>query len=75
MAKAVNTKSGYEYIRATVSEGRLSMRYRVVGLHVDGRDGYDEDVSKWTDDDIRKIVCQMLDIDLTFKEEVEVVWD
>ena len=30
---------------------------------------------KWTDDDIRKIVCQMRDIDLTFKEEVEVVWD
>ncbi len=52
----------YEFIRAIVSEGNLSCEYRLVGNSVTGRQSHDEDVSNWTEEEIRQLVCEMLDV-------------
>ncbi len=58
----------------TVSEGVAVARYRWEGGDVDGRERFDEDVSDWTDDEIRDLAGDMVDID-EGRGEIEVVWD
>jgi hypothetical protein len=75
MAK-MNPKSGYEWMKATMSEDKCRITYRVIGATVNGSDGIDEDgVAEWSDDDIRKVVGQMLDVPTEYHNEIEVIWN
>jgi hypothetical protein len=65
----------YKYVKATVSDGELSLEYRLEGALVTGRDGHDEDVSGWTDREIVNLACGMLGIEDADRDVVEVIWD
>jgi hypothetical protein len=55
-------------------EGRLSMTYRWSHLDVDGHDSHDEDVSDWSDRDIRDLVASLIGIENEGDiEKIEVV--
>jgi len=68
--------SGYDWIKAHVLEaGDLFVTYRVTGLLSDGNQSIDDDAGDWSDDDIRKSVCDLLTLDHQFKSQVEVTCD
>lgn len=52
----------YEYIRATVDCGDLTIRYQVKGNPSPGRMDHDEDVSDFTDDEIKDLIVMLLDV-------------
>ena len=73
MAKKKPKTDRYEYIKATVDgEGNLSMEYKLPGVK-QGRQSHDEDVSEWTDDEIRICVRQIIGAEPD--EDVEVAHD
>ncbi len=63
-----------EHCRIDVScDGQAVATYRWAGNKVDGRDAHDEDVSEWSDDEIREVFAGLLGITEGI-EEIEVVW-
>ena len=63
----------YEYIRAVVgSDGDLAWRYKLLGSF-EGREGFDEDVSDWSDKDIEKLTKEMLDVDADDPVVIEIL--
>lgn len=68
-------KSGYEWIKATITDGSVTFTYQVPDLSTPGRMGHDENVSTWSDDDIRSLGCSLLDIDESCATEIEILWD
>lgn len=73
MAKKAKTASGYDWVKATVDCGDLRLTYHATGAKVDGRTDHDEDVSDWSDDDIRNVAAQLLDIPSDCAGSIEVV--
>jgi hypothetical protein len=71
----MNPSSGYEQITVMVSEGRALLRYRVTGSKIDGRDAHDEDVTEWSDQDLRNLACDLLDVDRQFAGDIAVERD
>jgi len=54
----------YEYITAEIVEGsQLNWTYKVVGLDTEGSMSHDEDVTGWSDHDIRELTRAMLNVD------------
>lgn len=72
MAKKKGKAEG-PFCKAIVSDGVLRMEYLHPGSKVVGRDSYDEDVSEWTDEEIRKLVRNYLD--MKEGEEIQVIHD
>lgn len=64
----------YEYVRAIVNEGKLRWEYRLNGSAVSGHQSHDEDVSGWSDTDIKSISQRMLDVLPDDPVEVEVIY-
>jgi len=59
----------YKYVRAVVDvDGELRIEYQLEG-GPSRRDGHDEAVADWTDDQIRRLVADLIDCE---PEEVEV---
>jgi hypothetical protein len=73
--KSKESTSGYDWIIVIRDGTRCQMTYRVTGMDRGGRMDWDDDVSDYTDDQIREHVCDMLGIDHKFKGEVDVTWD
>ena len=67
----------YKWITATIDSctGMLRMDYRVEGLDIDGCDNHDEDVSTWTDNEIKDMVQLFLDVPPEHKDMIQVIWD
>lgn len=64
----------YEYIRAEVDCGELVWKYKLNG----GRDqslAHDEDVSDYSQDDIKRLTRQMIDVDDDDPVQIEVVYN
>ena len=61
----VEQLDGYLWVTATRVGDKLRLDYRVDDARGDGRDFYDgdDDLSDWTDDQIRQLACDMLSID------------
>ena len=55
-------------------EGNAVAIYRWKSLDVDGRDVLDEDVTDWSDDEIRDVVAGVIGI-IEGKEAIEIVWE
>lgn len=54
---------GYEWVKAVVSfGGKLRFRYRVKDADKDGSEGWDEDVSDWTDRNIQDLGASLLGV-------------
>ncbi len=63
----------YEWIKATVDcEGELVIRHKLVGFPTEGSLAHDEDVSDWSDSDIRKVIAGLLDAE-DQKDIIEVI--
>jgi hypothetical protein len=71
----MDKKSAFEFVTVTVSNGYATARYQIRGLKVAGGDGYDDDVSTWTDDDIRETIGQIIGVEPQYRKQIEVVWD
>lgn len=69
------TTERYEYVKATVDCGELSWKYKVVGMETTGSMRHDEDVSEWSDDDIREVTAMMLDVPDDDRDKIEVRWN
>lgn len=52
---AIRDSERYDYIRAIVDCGNLCWEYKLKGNSVAGKMSHDEDVSDWSEDDIRKL--------------------
>jgi hypothetical protein len=52
----------YEYIRAIIDCGSLRWEYKIKGRSVVGRMDHDEDVDNYSDEDIRQITRQVLNV-------------
>lgn len=75
-AKKTDVFSGYEWVKARVTEdGSCIFTYRVKGNPIDGSDQHDEDVVDWTDQQIRELGCDLLGIDRKFAGRIEVIHD
>ena len=66
----------YEYVRATVSvtDGSMVMRYKIAGAPA-GSMSHDENVSEWTDGEIRDVVGGLLGVPEAIRDTIEVIWD
>lgn len=64
--------ANYEYVRAIVDCGELRWEYKVEDASVPGRMTHDEDVTDYSDDDIRDITRMMLDC--PDSQEIEVLY-
>ena len=68
-SRKVPKEQGYEYVRAIRdAEGNLRWEYKMHG-NIANRMAHDCDVSEWSDEDVVKLTCSMLDAK---PEEVEV---
>ncbi len=67
-------KEHYEYVRARICCGELSWEYQIKTPGApQGRMSHDEDVSDYTDDDIKQLTRDMLDC--PDDQEIEVIWE
>lgn len=66
----------YEYIKAIVDcEGNLRITYRLNGSMVTGRDSHDEDVSDYTDDQIKIVIRSILSVEKDDPVEISILHD
>lgn len=63
MAKKVEKKEEYEYIIAEVDCDTLTVRSKLKDNPREATDQHDEDVSDWSESDIRQCVKSLLDLD------------
>jgi hypothetical protein len=83
MAKKKSRKEPhYQYIRASVTvtdmenaEAELAWEYQLEGTDKVGRMSHDENVYGWTDEEIRSLTRNMLNVDKHDPVEIEVIWD
>ncbi len=61
----------YEYIRYEIIDGTVTVYYKLSSLDVSGRDAIDDDVSEWTDPEIKDVIALMLDLCAADKEIIE----
>lgn len=63
----------FQYIRATVSDGELTINYRLRMNPSAGRMTHDEDVSEWADKEIKELIAGLIDVpsDELHKIEIE----
>ena len=66
----MSKKEEYEYITAEVDCGTLVVRSKLKDNPRESRDRHDEDVSEWTDSDIRQCVKGLLALD---SEETKII--
>lgn len=65
----------YDYVKATVTEDGISLKYKCSELDRPGSDSIDDDTANtWTLRDIQKVVAQQLGI-TAGSEEIEVIFD
>lgn len=64
----------YDYIRATITDGKLGVKYRVTGNPTPGRTDHDEDVLEWSDKEIRGLVASLIDVQDDQRELIEIFW-
>jgi hypothetical protein len=57
----------------TIIDGYAHAEYQWVGLLVPGRDRHDEDVSDWSDDEVREVVGGLIGITEGFAD-IKVNW-
>jgi len=69
-----STMERYEYIQAHVGWDELRWTYRLVG-GVPSSMSYDEDVSKYTEEEIRALTAAMLEVPDDQTELIEVVYE
>lgn len=64
----------YKWVKAAIDSmtGVVTFTYRVEGLDVDGCTTHNEDVSGWSDDDVKNLGANLLECDA---DEIEVDWD
>lgn len=62
----------YDWVKATVIEGGVRLTYHVPDLAVNGRDGIDDDISDWSDEDIQNVAGSMLGIVKEDRHKIEV---
>ena len=69
----VEQLDGYLWVTATRIGHRLRLDYRVDDARADGHDFYDgdDDLSGWTDDQIRELACDMLSIDRSHAHRID----
>ena len=65
-------KEVFEWIRAIVDCGSLRWQYKVNTSDVVGGDAHDEDISDWTDDDIKDMTCSMLGVKDDQRDLIEI---
>jgi len=63
------------YCTVTVTEGTAVAKYRWEGSLITGADMLDDDVSTWTDDEIREIMALSVGIEEKDRSRIDVVWD
>ena len=63
----------YEWIKAIVSCGELRLEYRLEGSLATGHWAHDEDVSEWTDDEIRRVAAGLISAE-DQEKEIQVEW-
>ncbi len=61
----------YEYIRYEIIDGRATVYYKLSSLDVSGQDAIDDDVSEWTDLEIKDVIALMLGLSAADKEIIE----
>ena len=63
----------YLWCKASVDMlmGTVQFTYQVAGLEVEGEQSHDEDVSEWSEEDIRQLAHDLLDVP---KELVEIIY-
>ncbi len=61
----------YEYIRYEIIDGTATVYYKLSSLDVSGRDAIDDDVSEWTDSEIKDAIGLMLGLSAAEKEIIE----
>ena len=71
----VEQLDGYLWVTATRIGDKLRLDYRVDDATSDGRDFYDgdDDLTDWTDDQLRALACDMLSIDHGHAHRIDVV--
>lgn len=62
------------YCVVTVTDRTAAVRYRWNDKR-EGSDLIDDDVSEWTDEEIREVVANIVGIEDDDREKIEVVWD
>lgn len=66
----------YHDISASVdTEGNLRIRYRVENANRPGSESHDENVSSWSDDEVRELIESMLGMDEGTLEDLEIDWE
>lgn len=77
MCKEDEENARYEWLKATINaiDGTIDWTFRVEDCLMDGHDRWTEDVSKWPDDDIRKLTADMLDVEEDQLDVIEICWD
>lgn len=69
-------KEVYEFVRANIAAGELVWDYKINTSETHGSEGYDdEDVSDWTDEEIKDLTCSMLSVDAEQRDIIEVIWN
>lgn len=63
-----------KYCNIAVTNGDLYATYLYVGSSVEGEFIHDENVSDWSDDEIKECVSDMIGCGLEELDGVEVVW-
>ena len=65
----------YEYVKATVNEDGIHLRYKATELEIAGRDFIDDhSANVWSNGDIQDVVASILGI-TEGKNEIEVIHD
>jgi hypothetical protein len=69
----VKNSNHYEWIRVTRDDGDLRIKYKLNNAAFAGSDSHDEDVSEWSDRDIKQCVRQLLSIEDDDPVQIEIV--
>jgi hypothetical protein len=67
-------ESEYEYIKAVIDDGDMLIVYRLKGNMIESRTAHDEDVSDWSERDIRQCLRGLLDLERDEVKMIEVVY-
>lgn len=53
----------YEWVKAIVCGDELRWEYKLEGSDMIGGQSHDEDVSDWTEEEIKKLTCMSLELE------------
>ena len=70
----INETEKYEYIRALIDGEDLTMEHKTEGNPVKGRTDHDEDVSDWSEEDVRDLIVALLGVSEEQRGIIDIQW-